>query len=457
MKHESVGWGSANMKALAGMIFFAIGLGNSVSAQALNLETAPEQLFRIQGSNTIGAVVGPALVKSFFEEQGCSSVLIEEVKDNEQQVVCRLVNARQIRVDVKSYGSSSGFRALANNKADIVASSRPIKVTEHQQLLGFGDLRDPQAEQILGIDALAIVVHPDNSVPTITTAELQGIFTGDITNWKQLGGADLPIAPYARDEDSGTWDTFKKLVLGGKDILSKGTARFDENASLSQAVGADRGGIGFSSLNTTGGNRVVSVSAGGIRALAPARLSVATEDYPLSRRLFMYLPQTAKNPYAEEFMSFVLSDKGQAIVGDSGYISQTVEPVEPDLDRAPEFYVETVAGMKQLTVNFRFREGKAVLDNKAHQDVRRLKDFLNKNPGKLTLIGFAGERGSRDKSELFSRLRSKVVFRELMRSGIERGRVDHLGLGAYMPLGTEQDALAKVRNRRVEVWYQPST
>src|SRR5690606_15066977 len=141
------------------------------------------------------------------------------------------------------------FVALKDGSAELAASSRPIKAAEAEALRGLGDLRSPQAEQIIALDGLAIIVHPSNPLHSLSTAQLAQVFSGAAPTWEALGGKGGPIKLYARDDQSGTYDTFKELVLGAHGAqLSPQAQRFESSERLSDQVSQDPSGIGFIGL-----------------------------------------------------------------------------------------------------------------------------------------------------------------------------------------------------------------
>jgi phosphate transport system substrate-binding protein len=116
-------------------------------------------------------------------------------------------------IEVAAHGSSTGFTALKTASADLAASSRPIKDSELLDLEALGDLKSAEAEQVIAIDGLAIILHPRNPLKQLDTEQLARIFSGEVKTWEDLGGHGGSIHLYARDDQSGTYDTFKELVL----------------------------------------------------------------------------------------------------------------------------------------------------------------------------------------------------------------------------------------------------
>ena len=411
---------------------------------------------RIQGSNTIGANLGPALVTAMLIQQGLHDVHnVPASPPNEHSIVGTNALGQQVRVDVAAHGSGTGFTALKAGQADLVASSRPIKDRELVELEALGDLKSPDAEQVIAIDGLAIILHPGNPISQLNTEQLAQIFSGQISTWHALGGIPGPIHLYARDNQSGTWETFKELVLSRTEHpLSKTAQRFESSEQLSDVVSHDPQGIGFIGLPYIRGAKTLAIVDGSSQPMLPLNSLIASEDYPLSRRLFFYLPPTSSNPWARALISFTQSAQGQAIVAQNGFVAQRVQAssVLPGA-HMPRDYQTLTTQAQRLSVNFRFEEGSASLDNKARQDLLRVVDYLKAN-GKLdrqvTLVGFGDAKDDPERAQLLSKLRAMAVRRELVKSAVVLREIR--GYGAQMPVAANTEDEGRLKNRRVEVW-----
>ena len=166
------------------LLMLCTGLPQAVSAGDL---PTPEHgpVLRIQGSNTIGAALGPALVEGLLSEQGLRKIHRETPDTaNELRIVGETVQGRRVVVEVAAHGSSTGFTALKAASADLAASSRPIKDSELASLQSLGDLKSPSAEQVIAIDGLAIILHPDNPLNQLDTVQLARIFSGEVKTWE---------------------------------------------------------------------------------------------------------------------------------------------------------------------------------------------------------------------------------------------------------------------------------
>ena len=427
----------------------------SVSAAALPIpENGPA--LRIQGSNTIGAELGPALVEGLLQEQGLLKIHRETPDTaNEQRIVGQTAQGKRVVVEVAAHGSSTGFTALKNASADLAASSRPIKDSELLSLESHGDLKSPAAEQVIAIDGLAIILHPENPLQQLDTEQLARIFSGEVKTWEDLGGRGGAIHLYARDDQSGTYDTFKELVLNrrGKN-LNSAAKRFESSEQMSDAVSTDPQGIGFIGLPYVRQAKAVAIADGASQSMLPLNNLIATEDYPLSRRLFFYLPPDSNNPWAKALVTFAQSRQGQTIVATNGFISQTVHAmsVAPN-SLMPEGYQSLSRHAQRLTVNFRFEEGSASLDNKAQQDMARVLDYIKrhaKTDRAVTLVGFGDAKDDPARADLLSKLRAMAVRRELVKNGVVLREVR--GFGALMPVAANSADEGRIKNRRVEVW-----
>ena len=417
---------------------------------------APVADLRIQGSNTIGASLGPALVAAMLAEQGLHDIhSVPTTAPNEHNIIGTNTQGQQVRVAVSAHGSGTGFSALKAGEADLVAASRTITDHELVQLDPLGDLKSPEAEHVIAIDGLAIIVHPDNPLNQLNTEQVAQIFSGQLSTWEALGGVGGPIRVYARDDRSGTYDTFNQLVLSRTGHrLSPQSQRFESSEQLSAAVSHDPQAIGFIGLPYIREAKALALVDGASQPMLPLNSLIASEDYPLSRRLYFYLPPSSNNPWAKALINFTQGAHGQAIVAQHGFVAQTVlaSRVHPG-PHMPEDYQTLTQQAERLSVNFRFDEGSASLDNKARQDLLRVVAYLNasnKLNKHVTLVGFGDAKDNPERAELLSKLRAMAVRRELVKSGVVLREIR--GYGAHMPVAANTEDEGRLKNRRVEVW-----
>lgn len=414
-------------------------------------------ILRLSGSNTIGSELAPALALAFLKEQGASNArIVAGANDEEKTVEGTLPNhSGTSSIQVRSHGSATAFTSLSDGSCDIGMASRKIKPDEAAKLSSLGDLTSPAGEHVLGLDGIAVIVNQANPVSSLTKDQLAKIFSGQFTEWSAVGGRNGSIKLYARDEKSGTFDTFKNLVLAGSP-LSSSAKRFEDSAALSDSVANDPNGIGFIGLPYVRNAKALAVAERGAIAMLPNRFTVATEDYPLSRRLYLYTPESPQNPYTRKFVQFAISRAGQDIVASNGFISQTVVGQrEVVASNAPADYKRLTSGAERLSVDFRFRTGRSDLDNKALADLDRVISFVNDlhyAGDSILLFGFADNTGSRPLNDELSDDRADTVERQFQQRGLHPATVR--GLGSELPVASNDTEEGREKNRRVEIWVR---
>jgi phosphate transport system substrate-binding protein len=433
--------------AAAGYFFFA----NRQSSPAAiilrpNAETPP--MLRLSGSNTIGAELGPALVEAWLVGRGAQNLHREQSGPDEMRI-SGVQNGRPVVVQVNAHGSATAFTDLSSGACDIGMASRAIKPEEAEELKarGLGDLTSEGSQKVLGLDGVAIIVSESNTLPgdSMQKEEVARIFAErEATRHWNL---------YARDDKSGTWDTFKDRVLG---TLPLGSAkRFEDSRQLVDAVARDPDGIGFVGLTYAIGVKVLKIADKGAIPLRPNKLTIRTEDYPLSRRLYFYLPANAK-PEARDFVRYALSAPGQDVVEKQGFVGQKPE-IAPQTEtpaNAPAGYTALMPQSDRLTQDFRFRTGSSELEPKAVDDLKRLTSAMaSEFSGRsIILIGFSDSVGNAAANKALSVKRAQAVAEQLKQEGITPALVE--GFGAELPVADNGSPEGREKNRRVEVWLR---
>ena len=220
-------------------------------------------------------------------------------------------------VTVTGGGSGVGITALLEGTTELAQLSRKIKFDERQKLQQQGKT---VKEVIAAYDALAVVVHPSNRVTNLTREQLEGIFTGKIKNWKEVGGADVAIVPYSRETSSGTYEFFKESVLKNKNYMS-GIMSMPATGAIIQSISQTRGAIGYVGLAYLSKEvKAILVSYDeGKTYVEPTVANAKNETYPIVRPLYYYYDAAAEAK-VKSFIDFILSAKGQSIVSEIGFI-----------------------------------------------------------------------------------------------------------------------------------------
>ncbi len=453
-------------------------------------ESNPNIILRLHGSNTIGAKLAPALVENFMKEKGYTEIKTVPLADLEILIKGKKPNAIESdAIEIKAHGSSTAFDETDKNKkvgllggyCDIGMSSSPVKkeIVEKFQKNNLGNLSSRAQEHVIALDGLAVIINPNNVIDKLSVDKIRKIFLGEITDWSAVGGSAGKINIYSRDHQSGTYDTFKSLVLSGKEIdcdKGKNLKCFEDSKELSSNVASDLNGIGFIGLNYIGISKPVKVSmADNVNALAPTRFTIKTEDYPLSRRLFLYQVNQLK-PLAAEFIQFVLGNEGQNVVSAVGSVGLSLgekdkamaarSAIDGDTDKQrllvdpaiPKSYKELIRNADRMDtpLNFRFQSGSFELDNRAFRDVGRLSTKLTGPEfagARLLLVGFADPKGDATKNLGLSKQRAGKVKEQLEAEGLKVEIATGFGAIPSLLLDPREDEPASLaKNRRVEVW-----
>jgi phosphate transport system substrate-binding protein len=230
-------------------------------------------------------------------------------------------------VQVSGGGSGTGIAALLGGTTHIATASR--RITEDER----GRLREryghEPAEFPVALDAVAIYVHRDNPVASLTIEQLRAIFRGRVRSWRDVGGPDWPIVLYSRENNSGTYAFFKERVLDGLDFAVEAQT-LPGTAAVINAVGHDRRGIGYGGIGFGRRVRVVPIAArDGAPPVSPGLQAAWSGQYPLARRLFMY-SAGVPDGMAGAFIAWVRSPAGQALVEAAGFF-----PVPHDESPSP--------------------------------------------------------------------------------------------------------------------------
>jgi len=221
------------------------------------------------------------------------------------------------KVQVTGGGSGIGFAALQNGQTDLATASRPIKAKETENCIkSFG--KRP-TEYKVALDGITIYVNPVNPVKQLTVVELEGIYTGKITNWKDVGGPDLAITVYSRENSSGTYEFFKEHVLKGKDFAANAQTQ-QGTAGVVQAVMKDKGGIGYGGVGYAAGvNRLKIAKSKDDTYYEPSEEAVLAETYPLWRYLYIYVNPAVNTGEVSSLLKWIRSDEGQKLVSAASY------------------------------------------------------------------------------------------------------------------------------------------
>ena len=256
-----------------------------------SLVAAPAEKITIKGSNTFGEELAPRLISAY-----------QKIRP-------------EVTIDLESAGSGSGIQALLDRTCDLAASSRAMNEDEMRRARSRGIVL---RNHTIGYYGVAVVVHPDNPVTQLTDVQVRDMFTGAITNWREVGGIDAPIKLFIRDPVSGTYLGFQELAMERRPYATTAQPLTNYHA-IANAVKADPAAIGYVGMTLAAHDGVRAVS---INDVSPSAQTVADNRYPYSRQLRFYTDKKT-TPTAQAFIRYVRSNPGQAILEDLGFVRRS--------------------------------------------------------------------------------------------------------------------------------------
>lgn len=219
-------------------------------------------------------------------------------------------------VMVTGGGSGVGISALVEGTTEVAMASRKIKLDERLKIQEAGKV---VVEKTIAWDALAVIVNPKNNVSQLTRQQLEDIFTGKITNWKQVGGADLKIVVYSRETSSGTYEFFKESILKNKNYMAS-VLSMPATGAIIQSVAQTPGAIGYvGHAYVNNSVKALKVSYDGKNFVEPTYANAKNKTYPVVRPLYFYYTKNIEAK-VKPFVDYVMSADGQKIVKEIGYI-----------------------------------------------------------------------------------------------------------------------------------------
>lgn len=436
----------------------------------------------ISGSSTIGEVLMPALIEGFALRNG---YVAKRERLDQTHFTYSLRNkaddALLGKFAFRVTNTDEGFADLLADEADIVMSLREIRLTENRRAneAGLGDLRGPNRSRVLALDAMVPITAPGNPVDAISPATLARVFAGRVTNWKDLGGPDAPISVHLRDAKSGLSQAVQDRLMGPAAlVLESGIVRHTSNKALTQAVTDDPFAIGISSYSETGNADVMVLTGTCGFSLRAGRVTIKTEDYPLTAPMFLYIPARRLPKLARDFLTYTRSPSAQIVIRRAGFVDQApeelsinqqgdrfanaisligTEVVLSDLKRL----VTVLSPMKRLSTSFRFRTGSSALDAQSLSNVQQLARAIETgvyDERSVTFVGFSDGQGPADGNKRIALRRANTVLAAVKKAA-ETVDLDTLDVsveafGEALPMACDDSAWGRQVNRRVEIWVR---
>jgi len=453
---------------------FAAMVENTSGVVGGSAATALRERVRLSGSDSLGQSLMPVLMSGYAEHIGggftntAPSFLVNSARDGE------------IEFNVNPALSTAAFLSLLDGSADIGMSTRRIRPDEARLLAssGAGNMNAADQEQVIGVGALVMIAHPDINVEIIGAKQIGKMYAGQITNWRQVGGPDLPIVRFDRQADSGPGALFNhQMYVNLNFARGEGVRQMESNQAMIAAVNSTPGAIGFVEFAAAENvNSLAFKSKCGI-VFRPNAFAIKAEEYPFLTRLYLYNRQDHVSNAAQSFLDFAVSSDADEFVSEAGFIGLGIlrtsqnavngrlgALMQADLANNERALSGELAldllNYDRLSSTFRFGSGSSQLDNKALADLDRLINYLATQDGNIEVVlaGFADTDGGFAMNQRLSASRARTVMSALTRAGAGRlgGNISVAtrGYSELSPAVCNLSPKAKGINRRVEVWLR---
>ena len=470
------------------------------------VQYAETTILTCSGSSTMADRVVPELARQYLLHLGADEVRVvpgEAAADVFVQGI--FFPTKTIRtIEIRGGGTPAGFMDLKDGRCDLAMAAHRLSPVD-ARAFGPGVIADESGHR-LGMDAVSVVVHRDNPVKALTMDQVGRIFSGEFTNWDQVGGPSAAINVFVLGEAFATRGFFESIFLGSRQF-SEAARDVETHSQLPELVSRDIWGIGFSSAALAGPCREMPIKVkDDSEALLPTPETIRALTYPASRSLYLYARADSRNMHAADFIGLSLSEAGQAIVGKFGYVNlksisgaaaaevhfstsqqagsavpSIFRPSAPSVLKAPAItgqlpslvqldgelvagetrravlqeYLDGVYGAERLPIVFRFQSSSLEPDQQAMQDVNRVATML-KEPANVAkaviLVGFSDSVGAYESNLAVSRKRAEAIAEKLQDKGVRNVIV--LAAGEEGAVEPNESRVGRERNRRVEIWLK---
>ena len=418
---------------------------------------APRAVMRVVGSSDAAALL-PALFQAFAQARG----LVYEAGEGEA------FQARILDPATRQELAEISFAPLTPDLASAAV------------LDGTADLKLAfQAEPDLGshavaMDALVVLVAPDNPVPEISTVELAKVLAGEVDNWAQIGGPDMPVVLHALEGEADLQQALAER-LGTKELAA---VLHRDLAALAEAVAKDPWAIAISGRSAIAPARRMPLTDSCGFPLLPTALAIKAQDYPLALPVMLLTPKRRLPLLTREFLTFLRTPEAQAAVAAAGFVDRSAsrQPMTADglrLINAIQGAGEDVTlgdlkrlagimdGADRVSLTFRFEDGSSTLDAQSQDNLADLAQLIAAGQfrnQKLVLAGFSDGSGAAEANLALSVERAAKVAQELAAVAPDLAPTDLPvveGFGEALPMACDETAIGRQLNRRVELWVVP--
>ncbi len=429
---------------------------------------------RMSGAARMGTLLLPALIDGFARSKGWTveTSAVDPARNllalkADQEIVGQFV--------LRQSNSDEGFADLIAYQADISLSLREVLKQElsYARDAGIGSLDAPGQSLIIGLDALVPITSPQQSVTTLSIAQIAALLIGKTSDWAELGGQDARVSIHLGPRQDGQvqWllDQF-----GVTDTA--GFVFHDSVEDLSAAVAMDTAALGFTSYQQTGLAQPMTLKDTCGFVTSPRLSALKSQDYPLTAPLFLYFPEWRLHPLAQDFFGFLRTPAAQLIVRRAGFVDQGPVPISLDAQgqrfanaiaaAGPEVslgelqrMVRVLSPLTRLSISFRFEEGSTRLDAQSRSQLLALAQAIPAGAAAgqtYYFVGFSDGRGDALANRDLSSARAEAVKRDLedilgddLAAAVA---LETEAFGEALPMACDHTEWGRQMNRRVELW-----
>ena len=417
--------------------------------------TAPRIPVRIVGEGDPGRTLIPPLVAAFATSRGLDHSVTDGISTLTDPATSQIL----AEFSFQPMGQEAARAALLSGGAELIlsASTEP-------------DL----GSRPLALDALVPVVAADNPVAQISSADLARALSGEVANWSEIGGPDMPLVLHGLPATNG----LQRALSGrlGREVAA--TEVHPDFATLADAVARDPWALAVTARAMAGKARVITLTDSCGFPLLPSTLAVKAEDYPLSLPLHLLTPRRRLPLMAREFLEFLSLPQAQQVIAAQGYVDRDAErqPMTADglrlinaIQGAGEEttladlkrLVDVMDGADRLSFTFRFEDGSSTLDAHSRGNVEDLARLLESDgflSEAMILAGFSDGSGAASANLALSKTRAEAVLAALQTAapGLPPDRLPQvMAFGEALPMACDETGAGRRLNRRVELWLRP--
>jgi phosphate transport system substrate-binding protein len=420
--------------------------------------TAPKAMIRFVGAADAGQSLLPQLFAAFAKSRGLDYA---PAQNGGPAVITDPVSAAEL--------AEFAFDAMPPDQA------RAAMLSGAAQMMLASAIEPDLGAQAVALDALVPIMSPGNPTPRISTTDLARVLSGEVQNWNQVGGPDMPLVLHALSEEN---DLQKALAARlGRDV--KASVTHESLAELAAAVARDPWAIAVTERAALGAARLLPLTDSCGFPLQPTRLAVKAQDYPLTLPIYFLTPRHRLPLVAREFLEFLSSPEAQRAIALAGYIDRRAErqPMTTDGLRlinaikgaGPETTLDDLQnlakamdGADRLSLTFRFEGGTTTLDAASQSSLVDLAQMLEAGLFKgqdLTFAGFSDGSGPAKANLKLAEDRAQAVLGALQQlvPGFPEEQLPKVrAFGEALPMACDETGAGRRLNRRVELWTKPA-